>query len=202
VKIHLILIVLLYSSCSQIREKNGIDKNSLEKILDGKYLLNDDSKEIISHRVGQTFVFPDSVTIINNNEVNSFNSGLIAKPAKATIVGFISGDCHICIHKLNKWQELIDAGKFMNTQFIFIISTTDIKFFLKVLYPLAKYKGILIIDEKGSINSLNKISIEHIEFNFFLLDKAFKIRLVGDPLIFEELMDLYYEESLNLNRRY
>jgi hypothetical protein len=50
---------------------------------------------------------------------------------------------------------------------------------------------VLVIDEYHAISAMNSIPQGEQEYSTFLLDTSRRIQVVGDPLVFPKLMDLY-----------
>lgn len=176
----ILLIILTLGACKSRRQKS-LDVDSVIRTL-----------------VGKTVVFPDTITLIQNSHVKKESFGYILKRSKATIVSVIWGDCQVCIQKMNKWNSLKESGHLPEVQFIYIMVTTNIEYFLKVFYPMIKSNGVLLIDDKDQFYRLNGLNNINLEYNTFLVDKSFKIVLVGDPLIFTDLMNLYEQTAKEL----
>lgn len=149
-----------------------------------------------------SIIFPDSLTLLEQGRQTQVATHDFIGKAKATIICPIYGDCHVCVHKMNSWNELLRKGKFPNIQLIFIIRATHLELFLKTLYPMVEYSGPLVIDSKDEFYSLNKLTNATLEDNTFLLDSDFKVVLSGDPITLPELLSDYETvcESLNSNR--
>lgn len=154
---------------------------------------------IIKNLVDKTMLFPDTLLIIQENKVITESVGCIIKKAKATIVSVIWGDCQVCIKKINTWNSLLEKGDFPQVQIVFIVVTPNIDYFLKVYYPMIKWKGILVIDNNGKFYNLNALNNNMIEYNTFLINSSNRVVVVGDPFVFPDLMKLYNQAAKELN---
>jgi hypothetical protein len=157
-----------------------------------------DVDSFVKTRAGKTLVFPDSLTVIHDSKLDRKPYGYVINHAKATIVSVIWGDCEVCVEKMIKWNGLLKEGRLSGVQLVFIVSTPKVNYFLKVLYPMIDYDGVLIIDNKEDFYHLNDLSNATLEYNTFLVDNSFKIVLVGDPIIFPDLMKLYEQTAKDL----
>lgn len=147
----------------------------------------------ILSKAGETFLFPDSLTYIENGVTLRTATELFLLKKRYTIVSIIWGDCHVCMGKFKKWGSLLSEDHFDNTQVILVVSTASIEHFMRIYFPMISYAGSIVVDTNETFTSLNKLSASTIEYNIFLLDSSYSIKIVGDPLVFPELLSLYLE---------
>ena len=174
--IYYLLLALIFFSCRIDNKSNKVLKNNKEEI------------------IGEKFVFPDTLLILNEDTIfrkitcKNFFESYTNNPI---IVSIISGDCHACVDKLNKWNRKIENGAFGDdVNYIFVISLSDKNYFIRTFYKQYEFISELVIDTKDEFFIKNRFEYEPGN-NTFLLDRNLKIVMQGNPLVKIDMMDIF-----------
>ena len=113
--------------------------------------------------------------------------------AKYTILHYVDTiGCVSCKLQLSKWKKLVeelDSISNFETKCLIYFSPINKKSLLKSL-RINKFKHYVCIDEKDSLNLLNKLP-QNEAFHTFLLDQENKVRAVGNPVHNPKVKELY-----------
>lgn len=140
------------------------------------------------------FFYPDSIsTICDSNIVRVPISNIIDTSQKA-LVAIIWGDCHVCMKKINQWAALIEEYNLQDFQSLIVVTTQSPQYFIRIFKPELIYTGALAVDTQSSFYKLNGLSNADIDLHTFLIDSNRKIKLVGDPFVYPELVAKYIQE--------
>lgn len=107
-------------------------------------------------------------------------------------------ECMSCMtNKLHGWDKLINyvdsASK--NVDFIFVFSPMKQELNnLKVALEMQRFRYPVYIDINHDFSMNNSFIPDESLYHTFLVDKDFKIRIVGDPRRNSQLMDMFYHE--------
>ncbi|MEY5068453.1 MAG: hypothetical protein RLZ47_315 [Bacteroidota bacterium] len=165
--IKLITLATILSGCNSNNEINNYNK---------------EFKEVINKELG----FPSNLINYNNHKYNSFLP-------KILITG--ASDCGNCIEKLNTWDDFLKQKPFSKVEVIFILMGRDNPEFRHYI-DLNRYQNLtILIDSTATYMASNDIDYKYFQIPM-LLDKKNRVRLVGDPMVDETILN-YYNELLS-----
>lgn len=137
--------------------------------------------------------FPENIEI---KQLNSFDSLYIKQPSKFIndsvyrITTFIYGNCYACVEELNKWQKIVEEFSHKQVRFLFFIYAEIYPTFEMMNEKISKLKYPIIYDPENYYIKTNKIPDNKL-LNTFLIDKEGKIILIGNPIVSDEILELY-----------
>lgn len=151
---------------------------------------------------GETFYFPDSVEVIQDNKVLAVPLNEVFELNQDILVSIIQGNCHICLQKVNQVAELFHAEHLSGIQSLIIIRTDNPDYFIRAFLPkLIIAPSILIIDSKERFYSLNNLTDANAVYNTFVIDRNGKMLAIGDPFYFTEtynyIVKMYGDNQCN-----
>ena len=140
--------------------------------------------------IGKTIVFPDSMTIIKLDTINTILP--YYQEAEFTISTAIDGACGVCVDQLNDWKTFIQSNATIldkKVKILFFIESYDFDTF-EYLTKDIDFSYPLIFDPKELYIWNNKLPQDK-RFQTFLLDKNNKILLIGSPIDNNKISELY-----------
>ena len=113
-------------------------------------------------------------------------------PSPYTILFYVdSNSCVDCKLKLNEWkqfkQEVDSSGG--EVQYLFFIHNKRPKYVRNILRS-GNFDWPVCLDQKNELDHLNQFP-EDEQFHAFLLDRNFRVLVVGDPMRNLEIRNLY-----------
>lgn len=145
------------------------------------------------------FAFPDSVLVVKDSALCYQKINNLIDLSRSTLVVIVWGDCHICMKKINLWEDFISSYDLYDFQILIVVTTKSPEYFIRVFKPELTYNGILVIDNNNCFYNLNNLSVKNIAYHTFLLDTNGEICLVGDPFVFPELEIRYLNKMKTCN---
>ncbi|NOU62024.1 hypothetical protein [Marinifilum caeruleilacunae] len=145
--------------------------------------------EVVKSFVGKELVLPDSLEIFypKNFEIDEYFMDYTV-----AVVAFIDGNCSKCAEDILKWGNFIKTHQMCEeVSFCFYVgadSYWSLENFMnknKIPFPIFKDPQKKFIRQ----NNLHSNSMFH---SFLLIDK--KIVLIGNPMKYEKILDLYMQE--------
>ena len=108
------------------------------------------------------------------------------------IVNYVNGTCPKCVTNLKSWNPLIDEldSRGVSVSLLFFIYSHDYDLTEKILNSI-NFKGKVVFDKKNAFCNSNGLSSFEDTFHTFLLDKDNKVILVGNPILNEQIKELY-----------
>ena len=120
-------------------------------------------------------------------------------PSPYTILFYVdSNSCVDCKLKLNEWkqfkQEVDSSGG--EVQYLFFIHNKRPKYVRNILRS-GNFDWPVCLDQKNELDHLNQFP-EDEQFHAFLLDRNFRVLVVGDPMRNLEIRNLYLKHILGM----
>ena len=120
-------------------------------------------------------------------------------PSAYTILFYVdSNSCVDCKLKLNEWkqfkQEVDSSGG--EVQYLFFIHNKRPKYVRNILRS-GNFDWPVCLDQKNELDHLNQFP-EDEQFHAFLLDRNFRVLVVGDPMRNLEIRNLYLKHILGM----
>lgn len=164
----LIFIILIFFFCS-CNNRNKEIENELSQIL-GK-----------------------DVELIDTLSYFSINRGLYndSIPHQMKIVSYIDGSCGSCLYALASWKELLKSKDFENVFFRLYVKTYNLNQLSLILEEI-DFNYPVVVDFQNQFYEKNNIQ-NQINYETLLVNKDNKILLVGNPLLNDEIKNLYLE---------
>lgn len=148
--------------------------------------------EIIKALYHTEIFIPDSLQLLNNNEIK-FITPEYFKQTDLRMIALISGDCDACVNNIHLWDSIEkQIRKFENIKLYLIVLTVDPDYFMEQYSDKLSTEIPIIIDVKYDFIKVNSFPPD-IKYHTFLLDHNNKLIIVGDPRFNKKLHELYFE---------
>lgn len=150
----------------------------------------DTFREHVKKWEGKTIVFPcDMEAKVLGRDTFAYD--LLEKKIKL-LVYIDSAGCTPCKMHLYQWSQVIKENRKYtdNLAFIFVVHTDNPKK-IDIICEQNQFDYPVFYDSGGKMEQLNHLPRDA-SFQTFLLEND-KVKLIGDPLVYPKLMDLYME---------
>lgn len=156
-----------------------------------KKQIKSEISDAVTYWHNRDLIFPDSVEIIQNNQIISASKDNLIKSDKALLT-FIDGGCQLCLFDMKRWNSIQNEFRKRNVKHsvYFVIGNIDSNYFLKTYYPEIDSTFHIILDNHKEFRKFNKISNNKL-LQTFLIDKNKKVKFIGNPSIHNDLVNYY-----------
>lgn len=178
----IIILISIISSCNYLEEKKyeKYIKKNVERLYESELILPECISSIDSISLPEVFY-------------SNFH--------KVQIISWLDGNCQSCINNLGRWEEeIIQKLNPNRVNFFFIIYTDDYEYFKKIIFPDISIDIPIFIDVNNDFINANELYDLDNYLLTFLIDYEGKIKLVGNPLMNNELQSLYFQEINKLTK--
>lgn len=146
--------------------------------------------------IGKEIIFPSTLQELQGRECISLKEFRGKVEGKKKIVSIIDATCIKCIiGQLNKIDSLFHPLVSKDTTavmvFILNVDSADSSNFMISMQPEIRAKGFLLWDNAYHFETENNILTEKVNRRTFLLDEQNNIKIVGNPLFKEGLLEEY-----------
>lgn len=155
--------------------------------------LENQARDIVSHYVGKTVVFPDGLQYRNVSDT-------ICLPPqnRLKLIVYINGECGACMEQFVQWSRI--------TEQITHEGAVDVVFYVRAMDSYAivphlrriNFEYSFYIDPKSDILYLNGISEKQPLLHTFLVDGDNRMVLVGSPIDNAQMLALYKQQIRKL----
>jgi hypothetical protein len=160
-----------------------------------------ENKQIVEEWIGKKIILPDSLTVLFKDTLFPFYSSKFYKTNTIKILTPIDGGCHVCLHQLDKWNNLIKkAKKNEELDILFYITGTTVKHFKNEFYHKINIDYPLIIDTNLKLHKINNFPFQK-KYQTFLLDRKKQVKVIGNPVFNSKIKDLYLNELKKMNKK-
>jgi len=145
--------------------------------------------DIMSQWVDKEILFPNDLVYVSC--MDTINVDI--KSSCLKIITYTSAEgCVGCQLKLNEWERFIEEINTISNHNILVVKYLTPKRRNEAFFEIkqANYKYPVCIDINGEIENVNHFPSEK-AFRSFLLDENNKVIIIGDPLQFPSIKDLY-----------
>jgi hypothetical protein len=152
-----------------------------------------DAQQIVGEWVGKEIRIPDNVlcAVMGKDTVLDACQALMDAEYKVLLYVDSSG-CSSCRLNLFQWETLMSESDSLfrgKLNFLFFFQPKS-KNELSILFRQEKFNHPVFIDMKNTINRLNHFPAKP-EYQCFLLDKANKVQIIGNPTLNPKIWDFY-----------
>jgi hypothetical protein len=163
-----------------------------------------EAEKAVNEWIGREIKFPEDIQccVLGKDTTRALCDELFSRDFKVLLYVDSMG-CSACRLKLSKWKQYISEIDSIfpkdKVSFLFFIQPNNSKTIASILRKdLFNYP--IFVDSTGMINRLNRLP-EKDEYQCFLLDSKNTILLIGNPVIYIKLWELYKKEIIgNLNK--
>ncbi len=150
-------------------------------------------KHLISKWQGKEIQFPQDMVFMRFNSDTIYHT--IPNPSHKVLVYVDSIGCTSCKLQLPRWKELIqyiDSTSQETVPFLFFFHPND-KNEIRYLLKRQGFNTPICFDQSDKLNQLNHFPTDD-RYQTFLLDKANKVLIIGNPIHNSNIRDLYLKE--------
>jgi hypothetical protein len=152
-----------------------------------------EARQIVGEWVGKEIRIPDNVRCVMLGRDTALTECLDLMDAEYKVLFYVdSAGCSSCRLKLSQWEALIaEADSLFRGRLSFLLFfQPKSKNELSILFRKEEFCYPVFIDMKNAINRLNHFPAK-LEYQCFLLDKANKVQMIGNPALSPKIWDLY-----------
>lgn len=150
-------------------------------------------KHLISKWQGKEIQFPQDMVFMRFNSDTIYHT--IPNSSHKVLVYVDSIGCTSCKLQLPRWKELIqyiDSTSQETVPFLFFFHPND-KNEIRYLRKREGFNTPVCFDQSDKLNQLNHFPTDN-RYQTFLLDKANKVLIIGNPIHNSNIKDLYLQE--------
>lgn len=173
--------IAIYTSCNYLGGGSKGENKSTSSLLD------------------KSINFPTSLLELDGTEFKPIDSFITKTKNKAKIISIIDGNCVKCIvMQMNKIDSIFNSimhNKSQSLIFVLNVNKEDSIFFMRNLQPIIDVKNTILWDNAFNFEFQNELLSYDLNDRIFMVNKENKIILVGNPLMYPDLI-LEYKEKL------